>query len=127
MNSQNTKFDLEDRTTKFAETVINLTRQIHPTPVNQRLIPQLVAAADSVAANYCEASEAESKKDFVHKISIVKKEIKESRLWLRLLAHSNPEFRENIIPIYRESQELLLIFSKIINTSRINNLLKNEK
>ncbi len=96
-------YDLEERTAKFAENV----------PVNTRIISQLVGAAGSIGANYCEATEAESRKDFIHKIGICKKEIKETRHWLRLLAMSNPEQENKITTLSKEVQELLLIFSKI--------------
>lgn len=70
-----------------------------------------------IGANYCEATEAESKKDFRHKMGIAKKEIKETKHWLRLLARTNQEKREEIKKLWREAQELLLIFSKSIKTS----------
>jgi len=82
------------------------------------MVPQEVAAAGSAGANYCEATEAESKKDFIHKIGIVKKELKESKHWLRLLAHANPEFSEEFRILWRENQELILIFSKTLKTCR---------
>ena len=77
-----------------------------------------MGSGGSIGANYCEATEAESKKDFVHKIGICKKEIKETRHWLRLLAKSNSEKKEEIRKLWKEAQELLLIFSKIIRSSR---------
>lgn len=89
-------YDLEERTARFAEEVVDLTRTIKVTAVNTGIIAQLIGAAGSVGANYCEATEAESKRDFIHKISICKKEIKETRHWLRLLARSNPEQKEKI-------------------------------
>ncbi len=112
------KYDLEERTVQFAEKVIDLVKTIQTTAVNSKIITQLVGASGSVGANYCEATEAESKKDFIHKIGICKKETKESRHWLRLLARSNPEHKEEIRTHWREAQELLLIFPKIIQTSR---------
>ncbi|MBU1255632.1 four helix bundle protein, partial [Patescibacteria group bacterium] len=60
----------------------------------------------------------ESKKDFIHKISIAKKEIKETKHWLRLLARSNPECKDKIRLLWQEAQELLLIFSKTIRTTK---------
>jgi four helix bundle protein len=83
------KFDLEERTAVFAENVIDLVRSIRCDAVNERIISQLVGSSGSIGANYCEASEGESKKDFIHKIGICKKEIKETRHWLRLLARTN--------------------------------------
>jgi len=118
LSNKDKKYDLEERTAKFAEEIIDFIRSIREDSVNRRIISQLVGSAGSVGANYCEASEAESKKDFIHKIGIVKKEIKETRHWLRLLAKSNPERKEEIQKFWKESQELLLIFSKIIRSSK---------
>ena len=112
------KFDLEERTMVFAEQVIDLVKLIKVDSVNSRIITQLVGSSGSIGANYCEATEAESKKDFIHKIGISKKETKETRHWLRLLARSNPEKKNEIRILWKESQELLLIFSKIIRTSK---------
>lgn len=114
----NKKYDLEERTAKLAEQIIDLVRNIKETSVNKRIISQLVGSGGSIGANYCEATEAESKKDFIHKIGICKKEIKETKHWLRLLAKSNPEVKDEIKILWKETQELLLIFSKIIKTSR---------
>jgi len=117
------EYDLERRTTCFAEQVIVAVKKIKQDSINRSVISQLVRSSGSVGANYCEATEAESRKDFIHKICISKKEIKETQHWLRLLAKSNPEYREQFLVIWRESQELLLIFSKIVLTtkSRMNN------
>ena len=119
-NKNNKKiYDLEERTAKFAETVIELMRKIPHDLVNQRLVPQLVGSGGSLGANYCEANEAESKKDFQHKIGICKKETKETKHWLRLLAKANPQFKDEFKKLWQEAQELLLIFSKILSSSRI--------
>lgn len=114
----NKKYDLEERTAKFAETIIDLVKELPRSSLNNRIIDQIIGSSGSIAANYCEAIEGESKKDFVHKISIAKKEIKETRLWLRLLAKAHPEKSERLREIWKEAQELLLIFSKIVNSSR---------
>jgi len=111
--SNNRKYDLEERTTKFAEDLIIFLRTIKVDTINQRIINQLVGCGGSIGANYYEATEGESKKDFVHKIGICKKEIKETEHWLRLLANSNPERKEEIRKFWKEVHELLLIFSKI--------------
>ena len=112
------KYDLEERTAKFGEKIIDLARSVKIDSVNKRVIEQLVGASGSTGANYCEAVEAESKKDFIHKIGIVKKEVKETKHWLRLLARTNPERKEEIRKLWKEAHELLLIFSKISRTSR---------
>jgi len=111
-------YDLEERTAVFGEMVIDIARKIPNDPVNKRLIEQFVGSGGSIGANYCEANESESKKDFIHKMGIAKKEIKETRHWIRLLARTNPKLREEFRKIWQEAQELLLIFSKIISSSR---------
>lgn len=119
-NFQNKKYDLEERTAIFAENVIETLKRITITPINKRIIEQLVGSSGSIAANYYEATEGESKKDFVHKIGICKKEIKETKLWIRLLAKSNSDHSEDLKVLWKEAQEFLLIFSKIISSSRKN-------
>ena len=113
LSNDERQYDLEERTTKFAEELITFLRTIKVDAVNQRIATQLVGSGGSIGANYCEATEAESKKDFIHKIGICKKEIKETKHWLRLLASSNQERKEEIRKFWKEAHELLLIFSKI--------------
>ena len=110
-------FDLEERTARFAEDVIELCKSVLISPISRRIITQIIGSSGSIGANYCEASEAESKKDFRHKMSIANKEIKETKHWLRLLAKTNPEKKERIKQLWQEAHELLLIFSKSIRTS----------
>lgn len=93
--SSTKRYDLEERTARFAEEVIELVKKLPENSINKRMIEQCVASSGSIGANYCEANEAESKKDFQHKIGISKKEIKETKHWLRLLAYANPDFIEN--------------------------------
>ena len=112
-------YNLEERTAKFAEDVIDLIRTIKVSPINARIIEQLIGSTGSVGANYCEANEAESKKDFIHKVGICKKESKESQHWIRLLSRTNPEVAKQLTDCWKEAHELLLIFSKIISSSRL--------
>ncbi len=111
--NQNSKYDLEERTAKLAEDIITLVKKVKANHINKRIISQLVGSGGSLGANYCEANEAESKRDFIHKIGICKKETKETKHWLRLLATSNPEIKDSLKLIWKETHELLLIFSKI--------------
>lgn len=113
------KYDLEDRTAKFAESVIQVLRQIKISPLNTRIIEQLIGSSGSIGANYNEANEGESKKDFYHKIQIAKKEIKETQHWLRLLATAEPGIKEKLRSLWQEAHELLLIFSKILSSRRV--------
>ena len=106
-------YDLEERTAKFGEAVIDFARKIPRDSVTSRLISQLVGAATSVGANYCEADDAVSKKDFLHKIGICKKEARETKFFLRMVVRAVPELREQAGPLWCEAKQLHLIFAKI--------------
>ena len=114
--SKTNDYNLEDRTVKFSEEIIVFARKLKKDIVNLPLISQLVRSATSIGANYCEANGASSKKDFKNKIHICKKEAKETKYWLQLLARTNPERKENIRILWQEAQELTLIFSRITAT-----------
>ena len=111
-----TNYDLEERTGKFGEAVIDFVRTLLKDEVNRPLISQLVRSATSIGANYLEADGAESKKDFRHKIAICKKEAKETRHWLRMIAKANPNKKEECRKLWQEANELTLIFSKIFKS-----------
>jgi four helix bundle protein len=106
-------YDLEERLCVFVEAVIELMRKLPENSINNRMISQVVASSGSSSANYGEACEAESKKDFKHKIAIVNKELRETKNWLRFLAKANPKFKEEFRKLWQEAHELKLIFSKI--------------
>jgi four helix bundle protein len=106
-------FDLEARTTLFAERIIEFLKKIPPGPRNNRLIDQLVGCATSVGANYCEANEGVSRRDFRHVISRCKKESKETKYFLRLIAASEPTLADEARELWREASELHLIFCSI--------------
>lgn len=112
------KYDLEERTAKFGEDIIEFVRSLSPDAVNKPLISQLVRAGTSIGANYMEADGAESKKDFNHKIATCKKESKETMHWLRMVAKANPNKKEECRRLWQESKELTLIFSSIIRGKR---------
>lgn len=118
MNQASKRYDLEERTAKFSEELIVFLKTLTLTPFNRRIIEQLIGSAGSIGANYCEATEGESKKDFTHKIGIAKKETKETKHWLRLLAKAEPSHKETLGKFWSEASQLLLIFSKIFNSSR---------
>ena len=112
-NNLNTKYDLEERTAKFGEETLKFCKKIPRGPITDPLINQLVKAATSVGANYCEADDAESKKDFSHKIGICKKESREVKHFLRMIATVAPELKEDIKFLWQEAKELNLIFNSI--------------
>ena len=110
-------FDLEKRTLEFAKNVIKLCKQLPQNVINRVLIPQLVDASGSVGANYREANDSLSKKDFKHRIKITRKEAKETHYWLELLVEANPELKEEIHILLKEALELKKIFSSIVDKS----------
>jgi four helix bundle protein len=107
------RFDLEERTAKFGEAVIVFAKRVPVGPVTEPLIRQLVRAATSVGANYCEADDAGSRKEFRYRISICKRESRESKHWLRMIAAAAPEHKEEARKLWTEAKELNLIFSAI--------------
>jgi four helix bundle protein len=109
----NKKWDLEERTAKFGENVILFCKKVPKSPITIPLITQLVKAGTSVGANYCEADDAESKKDFRHKIGIVKKESRESKHFIRMIVVAVPKLKEDGKPLWQEAKELNLIFNSI--------------
>lgn len=118
--SSNKKYDLEERTALFGEATIRFCKKLHQDLVTRPLINQLVRSSTSIGANYMEANGASSKKDFVNKIFICKKEAQETKHWLRMLKSTSSDEREEIEKLWQEAQELTLIFQKIASTARKN-------
>ena len=109
-------YDLEPRTIKFSGDVISFLKKLKRDAINSPLINQLVRSSTSVGANYCEANGASSKKDFKNKIYICKKECKETKYWLEIIARANEKHANQCRILWKEAQELIMIFSKIILT-----------
>ncbi len=107
------KFNLEDRTALFGESVIKFCQKIFRGPLTDPLIIQLVKCGTSVGANYCEADDAESKMDFKHKIGICKKEAREAKHFIRMVVIAIPALKEEAKPLWQEAKELNLIFNAI--------------
>ena len=108
------KFDLEERTLTFAKEIIKICKKLPFDAINKELISQLVRSGGSVGANYREANDALSKKDFTYRMKISRKETKETNYWLELLKEANPDFSEKIDELMKETNELKKIFSAII-------------
>lgn len=125
-NKGDRKYDLAERTAVFGEIVIDFARDLSNIPVNKPLISQFIRSGTSIGANYMEADCAESKKDFIHKIGICKKEAKETTHWLRMISKANSDKSEKCRELWREAHELTLIFSSIINKSRNNDKNKSK-
>jgi four helix bundle protein len=106
-------YDLEERPARFGEAVIDLARAIAQDAVTNRIINQLVGAATSIAANYVEADDAVSKKEFLKSIGTCKKETREAKHFLRMAVRAVPELKLEARKLWLEARELHLIFSKI--------------
>ncbi|MCC9607003.1 four helix bundle protein [Blastopirellula sp. JC732] len=106
-------FDLEERTARFGEAVIKYARSIPENSVTRPLIQQAVRSATSIGANYCEADDSGSKKEFKYRISICKRESRETKHWLRMLATAIPERKDECRELWQEAKELNLVFGKI--------------
>ena len=107
-------FDLEERTLLFAKGVIRLCKSVRQDTISRELISQLIRASSSVGANYREANDALSKKDFGHRIRITRREAKETHYWLQLLEEAVPPADGEITKLLREAMELKKIFSVIV-------------
>ena len=109
----NRLYDLEERTARFGEAVIDFAKAIPKDAVTNRIISQLVGAATSVGANYVEADDAVSKKEFLKNIGTCRKEARETKHFLRMIVRAVPELKPQARTLWLEAKELHLIFSKI--------------
>lgn len=107
------QYPLEERTALFSEKIVNLCKKVPKSIITNPIIDQLIRSGLSIGANYCEANGASSKKDFMNKIFICKKEGKETMYWLRVLAKTVEELSEECRILYQEAHELVMIFTKI--------------
>jgi len=110
------KYDLEERTARFGERIIEFIKTIKRNEINRSLISQIIRSATSIGANYMEANQASSKKDFKNKIRICQKEANETKHWLRMIAKANLEKSKECRELWKETHELTLIFAKISKT-----------
>lgn len=107
------QYDLDERTFLFARRVRDFVKGLPRTVSNIEYVKQIIRSSGSIAANYIEASESLSKKDFLMRIKICRKEAKETRLWLRLIESESSE-KEVLI---QEVSELMKIFGAIVTNS----------
>lgn len=107
------KAELLKRTIEFSDKLISLINKLPKNTANLIIFKQIIRSGTSIGANYREACEAESAKDFIHKIRISKKEAQETSYWLELLVKTNPKFDNFLIKLNREVIEFVKIFAKI--------------
>lgn len=113
------KYDLKERTEKFGQAVVQLAKKIPENNITKSFISQVVRAGTSIGANYCEADNAESKRDFIHKISLCKKESCEAKYWLCIIAQALPHIQKETKELEGEAKELTLIFNAILQKSNV--------
>ena len=115
--------ELQNRTRNFSIAIIEIIRAIKIDIINKNIVSQILRSSTSIGANYNEAIESESRDDFVHKISICKKESNETLYWLELLEKTNPTLLDRTTPLKLEVQELTKIFAATIATTKRNKLI----
>jgi four helix bundle protein len=112
-------YDLMERTATFGGAAIQFSKRIPRGPGNDRLSRQLVGAGTRIGANHCEADDAVSKKDFQHKIGICRKEAKECKFWLRMIATAEEALKKRRAHALERSPRTALNFCEIFHNSRI--------
>jgi len=117
-NQNSKRYDLEERTLKFAKEVIEFVKPLPKTTANVEIAKQVIRSSSSVGANYIEANESLSKKDFVMRIKICRKEAKESIYWFKLTEIKTPESEGKRKALIDESTQLVKIFSSIVEKSK---------
>jgi four helix bundle protein len=106
---------LEERTAQFGEAIIRFAKKIPPNAVNNRLIGQLIGAGTSIGANFCEADDGVSRKDYKCRIGTCKKEARETKFFLRMIAVAEEQLKPEARVLWQEAKELHLIFCAIFN------------
>lgn len=117
----NRKYDLKDRTLKFSQNLISFCSGVPKSHINNPITSQVVRSGTSIGANYAEADNAPTKKDFLNKLSLVLKEINETKYWLKIIKEVVEESKRTYIDyLYKEVEELNLIFATIVKKTKDN-------
>ena len=114
------KFDLEDRLIKFASNCIDIAQSLPKTMAGNHITSQLIRSATSPALHYGKAQAAESRNDFIHKMKVCLKELRETYNCLRLIKMKNWIVEQNIAPLIIENNELISIFVTRLKTAKAN-------
>lgn len=116
----NPRYDLEDRLVDFAIRIINVVEALPDNRAGRHISGQLIRSGTSPALNYGEAQSAESRRDFIHKMKIALKELRETLVWLKIIERKPLCAPERLAGITTECHELIAIFVKSINTAEKN-------
>jgi four helix bundle protein len=123
--SKSRKYDLEERLINFAVRIINVAEALPNTRAGNHIASQLVRCGTAGAPNYGEAQSAESRKDFVHKIKIVLKELRETKIWLKVIQRKDLiKSSQEIEDLLKECDELISIFVASVKTAERRQKLK---
>ena len=115
---QTRQYDLEERVTVFSENLITFCKTLGITVISKSLIDQLIRSGTSIGANYMEANACNSRKDFINKVTIARKESKETLYWFRLLSTQFPDRKDILRTLWKECHELSLILGGILKSSK---------
>ena len=118
------KFDLDERLINFADAIIDVSEALPKTFAGNHIAGQLVRSGTSPALNYGEAQSAESRNDFIHKMKISAKELRETFNCLKIIQKKNWYMAEKLLPVLDENNQLISIFVKSIETAQKNNTVK---
>ncbi len=111
-------YDLESRAAEFSKRALAFAKAVPRNVVTLPLTRQFVRSATSIGANYCEADDAVSRKEFHCKIAICKKESRETKYWIQMLVAAEPAMAEQAKPLWLEAKELHLIFTTIVRRTK---------
>lgn len=116
--TQTKQYDLEERVTLFSENLITFCKTLNISVISKSLIDQCIRSGTSIGANYMEANACNSRKDFINKVTIARKESKETLYWLRLLSIQFPDKKDKLRVLWKETHELSLILGGILKSSK---------
>ncbi|NEP37756.1 MULTISPECIES: four helix bundle protein [unclassified Moorena] len=117
-----TKKDIQERTLKFSVRIVNLCKFLRQNGgTGYDLSKQLIRSGTSIGANVEEAQNAESKRDFIHKMSISLKEARETNYWLKILIATEKNLEPRLLSLLNESNELISIIHAIIKNTKAQN------
>ena len=113
------KSDFEERLIDFAVRIIHLANALPKSKIGNHIYGQIIRRGTSPAPNYGEAQDAESRSDFIHKVKIILKELRETRIWLLMIERANlVKLTSKLEPLIDENNELISIFVTSINTAK---------
>ncbi|MCK5051488.1 MAG: four helix bundle protein [Candidatus Cloacimonetes bacterium] len=122
MNEEKKKFDLQERFIDYAVRIINLSEQFPETKTGKHISSQILRSGTSPAANYGEAQSAESRADFIHKLKIALKELRETEVWLKIIIKTKIiQSSTKLSTLLQETDELISILFKSVDTAKRNN------